>query len=69
MFRCHIVASQPAQTDEAAAVMWATPDDVRSLATEAFAVHILDAMSPSTAPAIRHHDGTHLLDAVAGRRL
>jgi hypothetical protein len=40
------------------------PDEpaVRELATEAYAVRLLDALRQDTTPAIRQHDGTALLD-------
>ncbi|MFC4122044.1 NUDIX hydrolase [Nonomuraea zeae] len=61
VFRCRVVAGVPTVTEEAKAVMWATAEDVRTLATEAFAVRVLDAMQLSEIPEIRHHDGTNLL--------
>lgn len=40
---------------------WVTADEVKELASEAFAVRVLDAMQQDRPPAIRHHDGTRLL--------
>jgi hypothetical protein len=41
----------------------ATPAEVSDLTAEAYAVRILDALRDHGAPAIRQHDGTHVLDA------
>ncbi|TYB67750.1 NUDIX domain-containing protein [Nonomuraea sp. PA05] len=65
VFRCHIVAGRLTATDETRAARWVTADEVRSLATEAFAVRVVDAMRFTGLPAVRHHDGTHLLSAVS----
>ncbi|MFG1690380.1 NUDIX hydrolase [Nonomuraea sp. NPDC049269] len=61
VFRCKVIGGQLAETDEARAFRWVTADEVRSLASEAFAIRVLDAMRHNHAPAIRHHDGVHLL--------
>ncbi|MDH2429276.1 NUDIX domain-containing protein [Sphaerisporangium sp. TRM90804] len=61
VFRCKVIGGQLTETDEARSFRWVTPDDVRSLASEAFAIRVLDAMHHDQPPAIRHHDGTNLL--------
>lgn len=61
VFRCKIIGGTLTQTDEARSYRWVTADEVRALASEAFAVRVLDAMRDDQTPAIRHHDGTHLL--------
>jgi hypothetical protein len=38
---------------------------VTSLASEAFAVRVLDAMHTNGGAMIRHHDGIHLIDPTA----
>ncbi|CAG6392332.1 hypothetical protein NMG29_25825 [Streptomyces cocklensis] len=43
------------------AVGWATRDEIPRLASEAFAIRITDALDQPGQPAIRSHDGTHLL--------
>ncbi|RCG25903.1 NUDIX domain-containing protein [Sphaerisporangium album] len=62
VFRCRAVAGSLAETDESRAFLWATADEVRTLASEAFAVRIVDAMDPTQAPTVRQHDGKHLID-------
>lgn len=67
VFRCRIVGGHAQETSEAQDLRWMAAEEVRALAAEAFAVRILDAMAaPSTPPAIRHHDGTHLIDGSSG---
>jgi ADP-ribose pyrophosphatase YjhB (NUDIX family) len=61
VFRCRHIGGEPTTSDETAAFRWATTDDVRSLVAEAYAVRVLDAMEPGPAPAVRWHDGTHLI--------
>jgi hypothetical protein len=62
VFRCAITSGQLSINNEASAFRWATPDQVPELATEAYAVRTLDALGHETGPAVRQHDGTHLLD-------
>uniref|UniRef100_UPI003F7AF8CA NUDIX hydrolase n=1 Tax=Streptosporangium sp. OZ121 TaxID=3444183 RepID=UPI003F7AF8CA len=62
VFRCKVVSGHLTETDEARAFRWVTADEVQELASEAFAIRVLDAMHQDQAPAIRHHDGTHLLE-------
>jgi ADP-ribose pyrophosphatase YjhB (NUDIX family) len=50
------------QTDESAEVSWLTQGEVRERSVPAFAVRVLDACSGATAPAVRSHDGTDLID-------
>lgn len=61
VFRCKITGGELATNDEAVAFRWATETDVKALATEAYAVRVLDALSRSPMTAIRHHDGQWLL--------
>ncbi|MFC6079901.1 NUDIX hydrolase [Sphaerisporangium aureirubrum] len=61
VFRCKVIGGTLTQTDEARSYRWVTADEVRTLASEAFAVRVLDAMRDDQTPAIRHHNGTHLL--------
>ncbi|GII06176.1 NUDIX hydrolase [Planobispora takensis] len=63
VFRCKIVGGQLTETNETRAFRWVTTDEVRSMASEAFAVRVLDAMDANHAPAVRQHDGVHLLSA------
>ncbi len=61
VFRCKITGGTLTPNDEATAFRWATEDEVRQLLSAAYAIRILDALSPDDGPAIRPHDGVHLL--------
>ncbi|MFI6325084.1 NUDIX hydrolase [Nonomuraea sp. NPDC050556] len=61
VFRCRVVGGELAETDEARAFCWVTAGEVQSLASEAFAVRVLDALESSGVPAVRQHDGARLL--------
>ncbi|MEV4065696.1 NUDIX hydrolase [Nonomuraea dietziae] len=63
VFRCKVVGGQLTETDETRDFRWVTADEVRALASEAFAVRVLDAVHSDHAPAVRQHDGEHLLSA------
>jgi 8-oxo-dGTP diphosphatase len=60
VFRCKVIGGRLTETVETRSFRWVTADEVRALASEAFAVRVLDAMQQYHTPAIRHHDGTHL---------
>jgi 8-oxo-dGTP diphosphatase len=60
VFRCRILSGQLTDNSEVSAFRWATADEVEDLASEAYAVRVLDALS-STGAAVRQHDGVHLL--------
>ncbi|GII95519.1 NUDIX hydrolase [Sinosporangium siamense] len=68
VFRCRAVHGTPAETDETRDFRWVTADEVLSLTSEAFAIRVLDAMRENDRPAIRHHDGTHLIEPVRQSR-
>lgn len=61
VFRCKVVGGHLTETNETRAFRWVTADEVPALASEAFAVRVLDAMDNDHAPAVRHHDGERLL--------
>ena len=61
VFRCKITGGDLRVSDEAAAFCWAAEADVAELADEAYAVRILDALRDEQPPAIRQHDGVHLI--------
>ncbi|MEV1239103.1 NUDIX hydrolase [Nonomuraea sp. NPDC050022] len=63
VFRCKVIGGRLTETDETRAFRWVTADEVQELASEAFAIRVLDAMRHDQAPAIRSHDGVHLLGA------
>jgi ADP-ribose pyrophosphatase YjhB (NUDIX family) len=63
VFRCEAVGGRLEESGEAQAFRWATADETRALASEAFAIRVLDAMRHHSPPAIRRHDGVRLRGA------
>jgi 8-oxo-dGTP diphosphatase len=61
VFRCKATGGQPTTSDETRAFRWATEVEIRELASEAYAVRVLDAMHGQTPAPIRQHDGKQLL--------
>lgn len=61
VFRCKATGGSLTTTDETSDFRWATPEEIRSLMHEAYAVRVLDALDYAGHPAVRSHDGTHLL--------
>ncbi|MGW1990122.1 NUDIX hydrolase [Embleya sp. NPDC001921] len=61
VFRCRLLSGRLTENDEVSAFTWASRSELSDLMTEAFAVRVIDAMTEPSAPAIRAHDGTHLL--------
>jgi len=61
VFRCRILAGQLAVNDEVTEFRWATADEVTRMVSEAHAVRVLDALHDYRHPAIRQHDGVHLI--------
>lgn len=61
VFLCEAAGGKLTESPETSAFCWAAADEVRELAAEAFAVRVIDALGPAGAPAIRAHDGVHLL--------
>jgi 8-oxo-dGTP diphosphatase len=63
VYRCLIVDGYLTANDEASDFRWVTADEARSLLAEAYAVRVTDALSRTAdaSPAVRWHDGTHLL--------
>jgi 8-oxo-dGTP diphosphatase len=62
VFRCKITGGQLTTNDEVAAFRWTDEAEIGQLATEAYAVRLLDALRQDTAPAIRQHNGVNLID-------
>ena len=60
-FRCRITGGEPSVSDETEAIRWAAEDEVPELASEAYAIRVLDALHASSPAAIRQHDGVQLL--------
>jgi ADP-ribose pyrophosphatase YjhB (NUDIX family) len=61
VFRCKITGGHLTTNDEVTAFRWADEADIRQLTSEAYAVRVTDALCNNIGPAIRQHDGTHLL--------
>jgi 8-oxo-dGTP diphosphatase len=61
VFRCHVLSGELTINDEVCEFRWATREEIASLADEAFAIRVLDALQGEIAPAIRQHDGVHLI--------
>ena len=57
VFRCHTISGTLIETDESRDFRWVTADEVSFLASEAFAIRILDAMRTDGGAMIRQHDG------------
>ena len=61
VFRCHVISGHLDLNDEVSEFQWARLEEVKALADEAFAVRVLDALTDRPAPAVRHHDGVHII--------
>jgi 8-oxo-dGTP diphosphatase len=61
VFRCKPTGGTLTANDEAAAFQWATRTDITGLMREAYAIRVLDALDHAPEPAIRQHDGEHVL--------
>jgi ADP-ribose pyrophosphatase YjhB (NUDIX family) len=60
VFSCKITGGDLTTTDEASAFRWAAETEIANLMDEAYAIRILDALTPGTGPAVRQHDGRRL---------
>lgn len=61
VFRCRTTSGEPTISDETEAIRWAAEAEVTELASEAYAIRVLDALRASSPAAIRKHDGRQLL--------
>jgi 8-oxo-dGTP diphosphatase len=61
VFRCKVLGGTLTTNDEVSEFRWATADEIANLVDEAFAIRVLDALEDHTSPAIRQHDGVHLI--------
>jgi 8-oxo-dGTP diphosphatase len=61
VFRCRIIGGHLAPNDEVSGFQWATADEIINMVDEAYAIRMLDALHENGAPAVRQHDGVHLL--------
>ncbi|MGA5821779.1 NUDIX hydrolase [Kitasatospora sp. NPDC094028] len=68
VFRCHPEGGGERLSEESTAVDWLTPTEISERMAEVYAVRMLDALRPGAAPAIRTHDGRHLLGESAVRK-
>lgn len=62
VFRCKITGGRLTTNDEVTAFHWADETDIHELTREAYALRLLDALRADSAPAIRQHDGTKVID-------
>jgi len=62
VFRAVRVAGTETLSDETAAIDWWDAETIMRRTDPAFAVRLLDALNDSAVPAVRSHDGTHLID-------
>jgi 8-oxo-dGTP diphosphatase len=60
VFRCNVISGHLTLNNEVSGFQWATPQEIKSMADEAFAVRVLDALANQPAPAVRQHDGVHI---------
>jgi 8-oxo-dGTP diphosphatase len=61
VFRCKTTGGQLQATDEAEGHRWTAEAEIRELASEAYAIRVIDALHEHAPAAIRQHDGTQLL--------
>jgi ADP-ribose pyrophosphatase YjhB (NUDIX family) len=61
VFHCKITGGHLTANDEVSAFRWADEPAIRQLASEAYAIRLLDALRRDPVPVIREHDGVHLL--------
>jgi 8-oxo-dGTP pyrophosphatase MutT (NUDIX family) len=60
VFRCDVISGHLTLNDEVSGFQWATPEEVKAMTDEAFAVRVLDALDGQVSPAVRQHDGVHI---------
>ena len=61
VFRCHATGGVLAATAEAGDFRWLHRDELAALVAPAYAVRLTDALDYAGIPAVRAHDGTHVL--------
>jgi 8-oxo-dGTP diphosphatase len=61
VFRCTATGGELATSDETETFRWASEPEIRELASEAYAVRVIDAMHDRNPAAIRQHDGKQLI--------
>jgi ADP-ribose pyrophosphatase YjhB (NUDIX family) len=60
VFRCTTVSGELTPNDEVTNFHWASPQEVISMADEAFAVRVLDALHDGRT-VVRQHDGVNVI--------
>jgi 8-oxo-dGTP diphosphatase len=60
-FQCKVTGGQLTTNDEVTSFRWADEQGIEQLASQAYAVRILDALHANAAPAVRQHDGVRVL--------
>jgi 8-oxo-dGTP diphosphatase len=60
VFRCNVVSGRLTLNDELSGFQWTTPEEVKTMTDEAFAVRVLDALAEKLVPAVRQHDGVRI---------
>ena len=61
VFRCHATGGVLAATAEAGDFRWLHRSELAALVAPAYAVRLTDALDYASIPAVRAHDGTHVL--------
>jgi 8-oxo-dGTP diphosphatase len=60
VFRCTTTGGRLTTNDEVSGFQWATAEEVKEMADEAFAIRVLDALDNRPIPAVREHDGARI---------
>lgn len=61
VFRCDATEGELTLNPEVAAFRWAEQNELTEMMLPAYAIRVTDAVRYDGAPAVREHDGTHLL--------
>ncbi|WP_413229925.1 NUDIX hydrolase [Kitasatospora purpeofusca] len=61
VFHCVPESGSEQLSAESTAVAWLTPEEVSDRMAEVYAVRVVDALRGDLTPALRAHDGRHLL--------
>ena len=61
VFRVKVTGGTLAPNDEATGFRWASQEELPSLMPEAYAIRVQDALHDPGTPAVRPHNGVHLL--------
>lgn len=62
-FRCRLIGGTASLSDETTEVQWITADEIDELMVPTTAVRFHDALSDTSIPSIRTHDGVQLIGA------